>query len=417
MDKHLINRAEILIKQGRYKEAEEILSELLQQNPNNASLLSMCSHVALSLGKTTRALELVNIAIGIEPENDYLFYLKSNVFIHMNKYNDAEASLDEAVKLNPIASTYFAFWASIKLKRKQYEKSLFLADKALQLDPEDLLALNTRSTALLKLNRKKESFETIEGALREDPNDADTHSNMAWNLLESGDHKKALEHFKEALSHDPNNRSAQAGMIDALKAKYLIYRLFLKYAFWIQNLGAKYQWFVILGVYIGFRFLRSVADSNEALQPFLNPLLILLTIVAFSTWVITPVSNLFLRLNPYGKYLLSDTEKMSSNLVGFSALLFLTGLAFYAVYGADKWIALTAFGFAMMVPFSVMFSATKQKNVLIYYALAMFVVGTIALGKIFTSGSFENVFASIFIFGFIAFQWLSNAIIINNSNH
>lgn len=413
----LANRAEILLEQGRYKEAEEVLSELLHQNPNHPFVLSMCARAAIGLNQADKALELVETAIGIAPEIDYFFYLKANILVHLERFDDAENSLQEAINIDPSKAESHALWAAIKLVRKQYTTALEMANKALELDAENLQALNTRSTALLKLNRKEESYKTIADALQEDPNDADTHANVGWNLLEAGDHKKALEHFKESLSYDPNNRNAQVGMMNAIKAKYLVFRWFLKYAFWIQNLTAKYQWFVIIGVYVGFRMLRNLANNNEALQPFLNPLLMALTIIAFSTWIIKPVSNLFLRLNPYGKYLLNQQEKMSSNLVGFSAILFFTGLGMYAYSAADKWIALAAFGFAMMVPFSVMFSASKQKNALIIYAMTMFVVGIIALGNIFTTGSFDNVFVTIFLIGFIAFQWISNAIIIRESNH
>lgn len=412
----LINRAELLIQQGRYKEAEELLAELLQQSPNNSYILAMCSRVAIELGKSAKALELINTAIGISPNDDYLHYIKSNVSLHMNHYDEAENSLEEAINMNLGIAGYFALWASIKLMRKQYEKALELANKALELDPEDIQALNTRSTALLKLNRKEESFETIENALKEDPNNAHTHANMGWNLLEKGDHKKALEHFKEALSEDPNSGYAQAGMINAIKAKYLIFRWFLKYSFWIQNLTAKYQWGVIIGFYFAVRFMNSVARNNPTLYPYLNPIVILLTILAFSTWIINPLSNLFLRLNPYGKYLLNEREKMSSNLVGFSAALFLAGLISYALMGENKWIGLAAFGFAMMVPFSTMFSASRQKNALLYYALAMFVTGVIALAQIFTTGVLYNTFSNIFIIGFVAFQWISNAIIIKEDN-
>lgn len=119
----------------------------------------------------------------------------------------------------------------------------------MEIDAENLSALNARSTALNKLNRKEESFETIQDALREDPNDAYTHANYGWGLLEKGHHKEALDHFKEALANDPSFEYAQLGMLQAIKANNPIYRVFLKYSFWMSNLTAKYQWGVIIGFY------------------------------------------------------------------------------------------------------------------------------------------------------------------------
>lgn len=180
--------------------------------------------------------------------------------------NEAEAQINHAITLNSFDVDYHALFANIKLVRKQYEEALSVANRSLKIDSENIMALNIRSAALIKLDREDESFQTIEGALREDPNNAHTHSNYGWGLLEKGQHKKALEHFKEALSNDPNHMFAQAGMLEALKATNPIYRLFLKYVFWMDNMTAKYQWGFIIGIYIGFRILSSIAKKSEILS-------------------------------------------------------------------------------------------------------------------------------------------------------
>ena len=138
---------------------------------------------------------------------------------------------------------------------------------------------------------------------------------MAGTCLKKENIKKHSEHFREALKLDPNFTYAQSGMLEALKANNIFYRLFLQYSFWMGNLTAKYQWGVIIGFYIGFRLIRALAASNENLRPYLTPIIILLALIMFSTWIITPVSNLFLRFNKYGKHLLGKQDKISANFV------------------------------------------------------------------------------------------------------
>ncbi len=306
--------------------------------------------------------------------------------------------------------------ASIKLSRKQFEEALELANKALEIDAENLLGLNIRSTALIKLNKHEESFHTIEGALREDPNNAYTHANYGWGLLEKGDHKKAMEHFRESLKNDPNSGYAQSGMLEALKATNPVYRLFLKYSFFMSNLTAKYQWGVIIGFYVVFRILKSVATNNEALQPYLYPLLVALAVVAFSTWVLNPVSNLFLRFNTYGKLLLDKNEKTSSNFVAASMATFVIGILLYFILGDDKFLSVVVFGFAMMLPFSLMFSPTKYKHAFLIYAVAMSLIGLAAIVLTFFTGELFNMLSVIFIFGFVGFQWVANYLLIKEDN-
>jgi hypothetical protein len=269
-----------------------------------------------------------------------------------------------------------------------------------------------RSAALNKLNRKDESFVTIQGALKEDPNNAYTHANYGWNLLEQGQHKKALEHFKESLSNNPSYEYAQAGMLEAIKATNPVYRLFLKYSFWMSNLTAKYQWVVIIGFYLGFRFLNRLADTNEALQPYLNPILVVLALFAISTWIIHPISNLFIRFHRYGQYLLDEKEKLSSNFVAISVSIFALGLILYFTLSNENMLSLVFFGFAMILPLGSMFVATKYKNILVIYTLFLSIVGALAVAISISQDNLYNFMSIGFLFGFIAYQWIANFMII-----
>ncbi len=374
------------------------------------------SEVYLQQDKFENANSIIENAIGLSPDSPHLFYIKSRLAIQQENLSEALKNINQAIELDPYDADYFALLANIKLGRKQFEEALETANKALEIDAENLLALNTRSTALNKLNRSEESFETIEGALREDPNNAYTHANYGWGLLEKGDHKKALDHFKEALSNDPTFDYAQSGMLEALKATNPIYRLFLKYSFFMSNLTEKYQWGVIIGFYLGFRALKTIARNNEALQPYLLPLIIALALIAFSTWIIAPISNLFLRFNKYGQLLLDKKEKMSSNFVAISLGAFIVGLLLYFALADEKMLTIAVFGFAMMLPLGTMFSPSKNKYGLLIYTIALALIGLIAIGLTFSTGEIFNLMTVVFTFGFVAFQWVANYLLIKEDN-
>ncbi|MEJ8803520.1 tetratricopeptide repeat protein [Pontibacter sp. H249] len=416
VEDYRLSKVDILFEQKKYAEAERILQDLLAEDVNNIHYLSLLAETHLQQDKAASAREIIDNAIGLSPAVPHLYYIKSRIAVFKEQYDEAESCVEQAITLDPYDADYFAWLAKIKLVRKQYEQALAYADKALEIDAENLLGLNTRSTALLKLNRKAESFTTIEGALRENPNNPYTHANYGWGLLEKGDHKKALTHFQEALQSNPTYEYAQAGLLEALKARNPVYRWFLKYAFFIGNLTSKYQWGVIIGFYIGQRVLRSIADSNEALQPYLTPLVVLLALVAFSTWVITPISNLFLRFNKYGQLLLDKAEKKSSNFVAVSFAVFVIGAILYFATTEDKYLALAVFGFAMMVPFSVMFSEAKYKYSLLIYSAVLGLIGVGAVAITFSNGILFNLLSVLFIFGFIAFQFVSNYLTIKQDN-
>jgi tetratricopeptide (TPR) repeat protein len=412
----LRQRAEILIQQHRYTEAERFLKDSLSSDPTDVYSLSLLAEVNIQLNLYEKADLLINSAIGLAPERGGLYFTKARIAICRNKYDEAEENIRHSIAMNPAAPNYYALWASVKLTRKQYQNALELSNQALALEPENLLALNTRSTALLKLNQPEDSFQTIEGALREDPNNAFTHANYGWNLLENNNQEKALEHFREALKNEPNSGYAQSGMLEALKANNFIYKSFLRYSFWIGKLTARYQWGVILGIYAISRLLRVIANNNEGIRPFLMPVMLLLAFIALSTWIISPVSNLFLRLSKYGKHLLDQKEKISANFVGACLVIFVSGLTCYLASGSATLLAVTVFGFAMMVPCGSMFETTRYKYALIIYTTGMALTGTAAIFETFRSGELFNIWTTIFIYGFLIFQWAANFLIIKESN-
>lgn len=409
-------KVEILIQQKKYAAAESVLTDLLQQESDNITFLMLLAEVNLQQDQLDKATNIINHTIGLSPDEPHLFYIKSRIAIQQDNFAAAEKYINEALALDPYNADYFAMLAHIKLGRKQFEDALLTADKALEIDAENLLALNARSTALNKLNRKDESFETIEGALREDPENAYTHANYGWGLLEKGQHKKALEHFKEALTSDPSLEYAQSGMLESIKASNPLYRLFLKYSFWMGNLTARYQWVVIIGFYLGSRLLSSLADNSEALRPYLTPLIFALAIVAFSTWIFTPISNLFLRFNMYGKLLLDKRQKMSSNFVAVSFLTFVAGLVLYFLLADERMLSVAVFGFAMMLPLGTIFAPARNKYGLLVYTAALAVVGILAIKATFSTGHIYNTMSNIFIFGFIVFQWTANFMLIRENN-
>lgn len=411
-----LSKVSILIRQKKYAEAERMLRNLLAEDPNDIYTLTLLAETHLQQDQFEAARQVIDNAIGLSPASPHLYYVKTRLALMQDRYGEAELAVQQAIALNPYDADYFAMAANIRLLRKQFAEGLELADRALEIDPENVMALNTRSRALLKLGRADESAVTIEGALREDPNNAHTHANYGWNLLEKGDHKKALEHFREALKNDPNLDYAQAGMVQALKAANPIYRLFLRYSFWMGNLTAKYQWGVIIGFYIALRVLRVIADNNPSIQPLLTPLIVLLVLVAFSTWIITPMSNLFLRFNRYGQFLLDRNEKISSNFVGGSFLLFAVGVVLYLLLNGDGFLAMAVYGFGMMLPFGMMFTPSKRRNLFLGYAIGMAVVGGAAVALTFTTGNLMNAMSIIFLVGFMAFQWLANFFMIREDN-
>jgi hypothetical protein len=238
---------------------------------------------------------------------------------------------------------------------------------------------------------------------------------LGWLALQGNGHKKALEHFKQALIFFPFNDYAKSGMVEALKANYWVYRIFLKYAFWMESKKAGVQWAVILGFYFGNRGLLFINDQYPAARIITTPLIILYLIFAITTWIIRPISNLFLRLNSYGKFVLSHDEITCSNLLGINLMLAIIAVVVYFISG-NFLFAMIAFFFATMsIPLATMFSAPRHSRarlILSLYAFGMLVLGVLSIYTYLSGGDVMNKYADIYMWAFVIYQWVANAMFI-----
>jgi tetratricopeptide (TPR) repeat protein len=408
------DRARLLMEQRRYREAEKELQKSLTIDPNNSDTLALLSICKSEDKKFEEAEKLIQTAISIDPSNPFLIYVFSKLLYDQDKLSDAEKNIREAILLNPFSADFFGLLSAIYLQRKEWERGLEYANKGLEISPDHLSCLNLRSTALIKLDRKEDSYNTIHEALHYDPQNAFTHANLGWGLLEKGDHKKSLDHFKKALQIDPQLEFAKAGLVEALKARYFIYRIFLKYAFWIGNLKGKAQYGILIGFYIGSRILRGIAASNPSLEPFIMPIIFLYILFAVTTWIIGPLTNLFLRLNIYGRYALSSKEIMTSNFVGISLLIGAISFLTYFIAGNELFLYLGIFGVSMMIPLSSMLSPLKKKGktILIAYTAALGLAGITGLILFSLGNPNSEIFATIYLVGIAIYQWVANAVMI-----
>ncbi len=411
-----IERIELLITSKRYELAQSQLQQLLIENADDSYLYYLLSSVKYNQNLYSEAEALVNTAISLYPDGGFYFYFKACIYLADEKYAEVESLLLTAIALEPETAEFKAKMSQYKLLKKDFKGSLSFANQALEDDPENILGLNMRSTALLKLNRKEESFATIEGALREDPENSFTHGNYGWSLLEKGNHKKALEHFRDALRYNPDNYNAQSGMVEALKASSFLYRGYLKYVFFMEKLSEKGQWIFVLGFYFGSKLLRMLGEKVPVLEPYIFPIIVLLALFAFSTWIITPLSNLFFRFNPYAKFLLDKKEMIASNFVGISLLVGIIGFGAYFITSKDVFFGVAIFGLLMMVPLSHLFLPTKIKYLPIMVAILLTILGLTGIYTVYANNNFYNIFATAFIMIFIAYQWGLNFLMIRKNN-
>ncbi|MCI0388463.1 MAG: tetratricopeptide repeat protein [Acidobacteria bacterium] len=393
-----IERARLLIQQSRYELATKELQKALAADPDDPIAHALMAVCLAEQKKFDQAYGEARQASTLAPELPYAQYVLAYVRYRQDFLPEAEQAINNAIQLDSWDADHFALLAQIKFQQRKWRDALEAAEKGLEIEAEHLACANLRAMALNRLGREDEAGQALEDALAQDPENALTHANQGWTALQRGEAKKALEHFRESLRLDPTNDWARSGMIEALKARYFVYRLMLKYHFFMSRLSGRAQWFVLIGLY----FVAKIV-------PFL---FIPYLIFVFLSWTSDPLSNLMLRLNLYGRMLLTKAEIVASNLVGG---LLLTAVA-SVIIAALTWktpAIIAAVGCVMMtIPVAGSFNIEKPKPrraMFIYTGVMGFLL---VVGFLLSLVGSESYFLLIplFVLGFMLFSWIANGI-------
>ena len=167
--------------------------------------------------------------------------------------------------------------------------------------------------------------------------------------------------------------------------------------------------------------LASAGKNNPELAPYTTPILIVLIGFAILTWLSSPLFNLLLRFDSFGRYALDDDERRGANLLAVTLLAGILCLGGFFLVGevALLWGALV-FGM-LSLPVSTIYSLPTGwprlvmmagTGLLLVIALPLLTPGFVwtALGADQLRDQVTGGTFSIFALGILGSQFLANAL-------
>ena len=410
MSAHLA-RARLLLAQSRPADAERETLLALATEPDDPSALALLALSRSDQQKHAEALTAARSAIGLAPDDPYFHYVHGFVLHRLDRNDDAYSATQEALRLAPDEADYFSLLAAIELSRRNWSSALSAAEQALALNPEHVNAANLRAMALVRLGRKEEATATVDFALHRAPENAFSHANQGWNCLHRNEPRKAQDHFREALRLDPSLDYARDGMLEALKARNPIYRGMLAYFLWISALSGRWQWGFMIGVFFGGRIISQAAAEQPQLRWILWPVLILFYAFIYLSWTAMPMFNLLLRLDRFGRHILTRDQRIASNWFGAFFLVALGMLGWWLASRSALALLLLIF-FTML---SLCISATfvrrgRARKILGGTTAGLAAVGALAIVLLCLEREIGSTLLQAFLFGFLGFQILANTV-------
>lgn len=389
MDDSYLKRASLLLQQGRSSLAETELRRGLLEDPSQPlahALLAICQ---LNNQQYPEATQEAQTAIHLAPDHDFGHATLARILFARNHFPEAEAAVRQAIAIQSFNADHQALLGQIRYARRDWQAALHAADAGLAIDAENTDCANLRASCLVNLGRQSDAVQTIQATLERNPDDANSHANLGWALIEQSQYERALEHFREALRLDPNLEWARMGIIEAMKAHYLVYRVMLRYFLAMMKLSRQVQWGIMLGGYFGYQFLRQLAANNPGLAPVIWPLMGLYIAFAILTWLAQPMFDLMLRLNRFGRLALSREQIITSNWIGLCLAGGILSLVAFVIWRADWQLVLTIVWAAMMLPLSSIYNCESgwPRITMILSTIGVGLIGLAATAMLFIGGS------------------------------
>lgn len=237
---------------GRLQDAEILLRQILQQQPQHPFALHLLGVIAHQCGKQALAAELIQRAIGVKGDvalfhanlseisrqlkqldqaivhgeravalEPRLVMAHSNLgiaYFDRKEYDKAEACQQRALALDPNFAPSLNNLGSIWRERKDNQAALVCYNKAAAANPNYLEPLNNLGALLLEEDRIPEAAAALEKALRLNPNYTEAICNMGGIHLALEEHEVALAKFRRALELRPVYLEAQLGLAKTLQA-------------------------------------------------------------------------------------------------------------------------------------------------------------------------------------------------------
>jgi hypothetical protein len=300
--------------------------------------------------------------------------IKAHLFCHLDRPKEALEIAGHATASDPEDAYAWSARAMALCELTRWAEAEQDARQALSLDPDHPTASNLLAHALRLQNRLDESEGESRRRLARDPESAFSFSTAGWSALQRQQPADAEAHFREALRIDPELDHARNGLREAYKARSGIYRLYLRWVFFMQRMGERNQWVIIVGLYVAYRF--GIALLKHVHPLLAVPLIVAYLLFVFGSWLADGLGNLLLLKDRVARLSLTRSEKCDALLVGG---LFIGGL-FIALLGASPLLPMpVAFmGAALMgaaIPASRICSGSTPTGRLVFAGLAILVAG------------------------------------------
>ncbi len=162
----------------------------------------------INAGRYKEAINILTEAIRNEPSNPLFYYYRGMAFEKNGELDKALEDYQKAVELKPDFVLSLKKEGNVYAKKAEYEKAIELYEKSLQLGDEDTTTYYNFGVCLMNMGKNEEAKEVFEKLLLRDDSYSDAYYQLGIIYISLGDTEKAKELLLKFIEIDPENKNA-----------------------------------------------------------------------------------------------------------------------------------------------------------------------------------------------------------------
>ena len=192
MDRAFVRAQEgaTLLSLRRFAEAEPVLREAIELNPNSSTLLNKLGAAIWEQGRPKEAEPLFERAIELNPDDPVIWNNLGLTRWDLGRAAEAAECYRRSLEWNPLANDVVMNLGVVLSDLGRFDEALVYLREAVSNDPQSPDTIQNLGMTLGRLGRWHEAVEHYERALRLRPDYAEVHRNRAYGWLYLGNYER-----------------------------------------------------------------------------------------------------------------------------------------------------------------------------------------------------------------------------------
>jgi hypothetical protein len=145
-----------------------------------------------------------------------------------------------------------------------------------------------------------------------------------------------------------------------------------------------------------------------AVSPIFLIFFIAIFALIYFSWILNPISNLILKYDKFGKYLLTKDETKAVNIVSVGLILGVVFITVGVIFSSTFFYYLSFIAFTLIIPFSNYYDSDEEEQTprFLYYCYGLAALVAISILIFFIDYNISFGFGIAYLIGVIAYTWV-----------